>query len=56
MVEDVDNSLLTGEHLNTLYNLLYIKEDLKVYKQRLKVEREKDRSTHYILLQRTKSR
>ncbi len=42
--------------LNTLYNLLYIKEDLKVYKQRLKVKKEKDGSTHYILVTKTKSR
>ena len=42
--------------LNTLYNLLYIKEDLKVYRQRLKVKKEKDGSTHYILVTKTKSR
>lgn len=42
--------------LNTLYNLLYIKEDLKAYKKRLKVKKEKDGSTHYILVQKTKSR
>ncbi len=40
--------------LNTLYNLLYIKEDLEVYKQRLKVKKEKDGSTHYILVQKNK--
>ena len=38
--------------LNTLYNLLYIKEDLKIYKGRLKIKKEKDGNKIYILIQK----
>lgn len=40
--------------LNTLYNLLYIKEEMKVYRKRLKVKKEKDGSTHYVLVSKNK--
>ena len=36
--------------LNTLYNLLYIKDDLKKYRSRLKIKKERDGSKHYILI------
>ncbi len=35
--------------LNTLYNLLYIKDDMKGYRGKLKIKKEKDGSRHYIL-------
>lgn len=35
--------------LNTLYNLLYIKEDLKKYHNKLKIKKEKNGSKQYIL-------
>lgn len=38
--------------LNTLYNLLYIKEDLKSYRKRLKLKKEKDGNKYYILMKK----
>ena len=35
--------------LNTLYNLLYIKDDMKSYRGKLKIKKEKDGSRHYTL-------
>ena len=36
--------------LNTLYNLLYIKDDLKKYHNKLKIKRQKNGSKYYILV------
>ena len=38
--------------LNTLYNLLYIKDDLKKYRKRLKLKKGKDGNKYYILLKK----
>ena len=35
--------------LNTLYNLLYIKDDLKKYKSKLKIKRTHNGAKYYVL-------
>lgn len=45
-----NQKIVTIMLLNTLYNLLYIKEDLKKYHNKLKVKRQKNGSKYYILV------
>lgn len=40
--------------LNTLYNLLFIREDLKRYRSKLKIKKESDGSKRYMLIKNTK--